>query len=218
MFQMGLGLHSYLVQLDLSRNDDALKADAESLFKQSVGDALGEGESYIASALITNQDRCLWYEAGKRDNMTWEQATKFALACVANDLHLFGTANPLAGLRGPLPPDPVSDKIDALSRDELVASIRKEVPARIVAAYEALVAEIANPGTPTEAWRSGAKHFARAAMVWQFENFMSSVVPPFATHLPLPPGSFIYRAYDLTLCEPGEEPYANAILIVEIQT
>lgn len=207
---MGVAIVSYLLHLDLGRDDETLKADARYRFDEDLGYMLIEDENCRPRLLVTSDDRCIVFQADEEEKTSWEGAKKFAISCAALDMHVFGHA-PLLFRGKPMSEDLVRPKIAALSYDQIVAAIRRDVPPRIIASYEALSTPASN------AEEAAHKNYERADLVWQFELFMSAVVPPFATGPTLRPGEVIYRAFDLTGALPGDEPRGNAILIASIQ-
>ncbi len=107
----------------------------------------------------------------------WDWAMTFALQCVAIDAELWRAASIHLGQ-----PDPGGDKINKATRDELIAEIYKQVPARLVE-----MLQVFNPQTDMlDAYR--INKLARL-----LDLFHGAKPKPFAQA----DTPYVYRAYDL---------------------
>ncbi|MGO9019611.1 MAG: hypothetical protein ACLQVJ_14805 [Syntrophobacteraceae bacterium] len=135
----------------------------------------------------------------------YQAVRRYAFQCVAVDFRLFGAIRWTFGDSE----NAGNQKIDAMTFDELLSEIYKQVPGSLSEQYSSLQGRPAWLSTiPGESWMT---EHDRRKKVLMFEALRNSNHVPFTTWCIVSP--YEYRAFDLTR---SEEP--NAILITDIHT
>lgn len=187
---------------------------ALSLFEPYSDAVLDENNWWAPIDLITKDGVCHTdfgkehvsdrYESPKK--MTWEEATRYALDCVTNDMELYD--RPYFGFTE-LDEEQKKQReaYNKLSFDEVVKAVTEIIPARISKMYEQAIGKQKGRDFDLENYR-------RFKLVKMYEKFLDSEVIPFTKDLMGGPNW--YRAFDLTNYYAEGEP--NAILRLDIHT
>lgn len=210
------GTYSFALHYqELSKlSDDELRLAAETDLESYMEKHSDENNWFVCFRVIAVDGRCLRFpEMGQKtpptedSPMTFEQARRMALDCIAIDMKLCGASSyGIAELFGGK--DPGKEKIEQMSFGDVLAAIDAEVPKLLAEAYQKIVGKPKSVGGGPDVFMD---EYSRQSLVRQFELLRSANYPPFVSNLQTP---YDFRAYDLT--NGSGEP--NAILQVDIHT
>lgn len=206
---------TFLMALDADAflgEEDERREFIEEEFSERFGSRLDENNWFHHLAVFFKDGRYLMWpnsEPGSFAELSsgdrWQAVRRYALQCVAVDFRLFGATPWTLGDTG----NEGNEKIDALTFENLLAEIYRQVPVLLSEQYSSLIGKPEWSATiPDESWMT---EYDRRKMALMFEAVRNSNHVPFTRWSVVTP--YEYRAFDLTL---GEEP--NAILITDIHT
>ncbi|MGA3117667.1 MAG: hypothetical protein ABSF90_24935 [Syntrophobacteraceae bacterium] len=206
---------SFLMALDADAflgDEDERREFIESEFSDRFGSRLDENNYYHHLAVFFKDGSYLiWPKsepggfADVANENRYQAVFRYALQCVAVDFRLFGATTWTLGDSE----NEGNQKIDAMTFEDLISEIYRQIPAFLSQHYSSLQGKPAWLGTiPSESWMA---EYDRRKMVLMFEALRNSDHVPFTKWCIV--GPYEYRAFDLTRCE---EP--NAILITDIHT
>ncbi|MGO9021809.1 MAG: hypothetical protein ACLQVJ_26020 [Syntrophobacteraceae bacterium] len=204
-FLMALDADAFLDDEDERR--EFIKSEFSDRFESRLDD---NNWFHHLAAFFKDGSYLLWPKsepgsfAENLDENRWQAVHRYALQCVAVDFRLFGAMTWTFGDIG----NEGNRKIDAMTFDDLLSEIYRQVPASLSKQFSSLQGKPASLSKISD--ESWMKEYDRRKMVLMFEALRNANHVPFTKSIVTP---YEYRAFDLTL---GEEP--NAILITDIHT
>lgn len=215
------GLYLFLVsEEDVTAEDHENKWDywkeQVDAYANEVGD---ENNWYTILEAVTKDGEYYAYDPGKNSrskNIRWNDAMRLSVGILQSDMRLRGSGG--LGIPG-MKPTTAEAQLNAMSRDELLALILKEVPATL--SWQ-LMKMSGMSFEQLEAWRDDHTGLGTIDSVYTLKATMraymamiNSSVPPFTRDSM---SFYDYRCFDLRAENQGSDLDKCAIIYVDIHT
>jgi len=200
-----------LGNVDLDQTDEELFEEINSAFDTEYGhDSCDENNWYTVYGAITKDGRLLgksefvdgW--AKEPTDRRFEEGLRYAAICVATEMELYGV--PKYGLPGMKAKN--EDKLEKMSRADIIEAIYAEVPRTLAEAYENFKRTSDAPDS------FDSEGYQRESLARQFEKFNYGPCKPFAAY-----GTpYEYRCFDLRHHKRAEIEDTAVLVLVDIHT